>query len=1145
MENRPNPWRLNLLVIAALMFAVFGAVARPAAALGYTITVGDAFVDANNPPCTTGITTMLFTAVLSPPAPASGISFDFAAVDGPPPNGATANLDYVPILSNGTANFSAGATSATIPVIINCNSGAEGDEIFYLNLANPVGATLPKQPAIGTIRGVPTLSISDASVVEGNTGTSDLEFVVSIPRAAATDLDFTADTADDTATVGDNDYTQLSAAPFTIPAGDLSTKVIVKVKGDTKNEANETLDLSLTAGGANVFFADNAAKGTIVNDDDAPVVTVACTSPVAEGTASSCTVSLSAASGQDTTVKVSTLDGTAQAGSDYTAIATPIDVTIAAGATSAAPFSVSTLNDTPAVNEADENFFVVLSAPTNAIIGPGLDKAEVVITDNDPLPTVAIGNAQVLEGPDGDTRVLAFPVNLSGTPTQQTITIKYSTADGTAQADATAGAVPDGGDYLSASGGIATFTPGVTSQNISIIVNGDNLDEPPFETFTVTIAASDPSGLVITNKTGTGTIQDDDNPPTASVTIAPIVEGNSGTTPATFNVVLSGPSGFPIAFNYATANSTAIAPDDYSTASGTVNIDAGDTTGSFSVDVNGDKASENNETFLVNYSGASHVALPTSTTATIIDDDSGPNISVVSKSVTEGNSASVELIELTLDAPSGKEVRVTYSTKDGTAQSDVTPDAIPSGGDYTRIAASEIVFPPNVTSLKVPVEIRGDQLDEDNETFSITLSNAVNGTITGGTGTVTILDDDTPPTVSIGDATTPSEGNDGQITSAVFVISLSAQSGRRVSVEFSTADIEAKGGVDYVPDSRTITFEPGATTQTVSIAVIGDNADEPNESFAGRIAIVNLGTLTPGRMDGKATIYDDDGSTLSVGDVSKNEGSGNSSTLFRFPVTLSGATSFPVTVRWSTGNLEATAPADFGAVSNQTLTFNANGTQYADVAVVGDDAAEADESFVVTLSSPSGAQIGDGLGRGEIVNDDHIGVTVGCTPRGAGNMAPTSVVTVTEGDAGVKFVDCQINLSASSSVTLTIYYQTHDGTATAPQDYVSAANNPIIVPPGTTSQRLSVAVNGDKQAEANEDFTLQLSGAKTTAIPVSIVGDNLYEGDEFFWLNIESSVDPMVVLTQNQVKITIVDDEALNRVYFPLVYRFAGTPLGN
>src|SRR5207253_2628112 len=131
--------------------------------------------------------------------------------------------------------------------------------------------------------------------------------------------------------------------------------------------------------------------------------------------------------------------------------------------------------------------------------------------------------------------------------------VEYATADGTAIAPS---------DYQSASGTVK-FLPGVTSQTVTVEVNGDT-DPEPDESFFVNLTS--PSNLTIGGGQGAGTILNDDQ--SISVSDVSGAEGSQAGLP--FVISLSGPASRPISVDYATADGTATDDQDYMGRSGTV-----------------------------------------------------------------------------------------------------------------------------------------------------------------------------------------------------------------------------------------------------------------------------------------------------------------------------------------------------------------------------------------------------------------------------------------------------------------------------------------------------------------------------------------------------------------------------------------------
>src|SRR5262249_5965502 len=147
-----------------------------------------------------------------------------------------------------------------------------------------------------------------------------------------------------------------------------------------------------------------------------------------------------------------------------------------------------------------------------------------------------------------------------------------------------------------------------------------------------------------------------------------------------------------------------------------------------------------------------------------------------------------------------------------------------------------------------------------NETFTVNLSNPVNGAIAsgGGTGTGTIIDDDPAPSLSINDVSVL-EGNSGT-TNAVSTVTISAPSGLAAQASFATADGPATAGSDYQAQSGTLSFAPGTTAQTVTVAVNGDIAVEADETFS--VNLSNAVNATIARGTGTGTIVNDDANSV-------------------------------------------------------------------------------------------------------------------------------------------------------------------------------------------------------------------------------------------------------------------------------------------
>src|SRR6185312_16082342 len=148
--------------------------------------------------------------------------------------------------------------------------------------------------------------------------------------------------------------------------------------------------------------------------------------------------------------------------------------------------------------------------------------------------------------------------------------------------------------------------------------------------------------------------------------------------------------------------------------------------------------------------------------------------------------------------------------------------------DYTS-SNLIITFPPGTTTQAFAVTVAGDVLDEADDTFVVNLTTPTNATIADPQGLGTIVDDDPLPSLAINDVSRV-EGNSG-IANLTFTATLSAASGRTVTVNFATSDGTATAPADYTSSSGTLTFNPGVLTRTIAVPVVGDTRDEFDETF--------------------------------------------------------------------------------------------------------------------------------------------------------------------------------------------------------------------------------------------------------------------------------------------------------------------------
>jgi probable HAF family extracellular repeat protein len=198
---------------------------------------------------------------------------------------------------------------------------------------------------------------------------------------------------------------------------------------------------------------------------------------------------------------------------------------------------------------------------------------------------------------------------------------------------------------------------------------------------------------------------------------------------------------------------------------------------------------------------------------------------------------------------------------------------------------------------------------------------------------------------------------------------------------------------------------------------------------------------------------------INVGDVSVTEGHSGTQTA-TFTVTLSAASTQEITVAYATASGTAAAGSDYQSASG-TVSFAAGQTtKTISVTVNGDRTPEPNETFLVNLSQPTGAIVGDGQGTGTIVDDE---------PRISIND-----VAIVEGNSGTRVFVFTVTLSAPSDVAVNVAFSTVNGTAKAGEDY-NAQSGTLTFAPGQTSKTISIVVRGDRKREANETFFVNLT----------------------------------------------------------------------
>ena len=413
----------------------------------------------------------------------------------------------------------------------------------------------------------------------------------------------------------------------------------------------------------------------------------------------------------DKTITLGFSDSTATLADDYTVGATAL--TLSAGTTSVTT-TITAVSDT--VDEDGETILITAMLD-DAQIGV---QQTITITDDDPEPGLTLSPAT--QSVDEEAGSATFTVALDAASGRE-VRVHYATADGSAVSGS-------GNDYTEASGTL-TFSAGDESKTLTVAILDDSVDEAD-EDFT--LALSNSVNATVTAGTATVTITDTEAV-SWDVSASPAAISETGGTSTV--TVSSGAVSFPgdktITLGF--SDSTATLADDYTVGATALTLSAGTTSVTTTITAVSDTVDEDDETILVT-AMLDDAQIGVQQTVTITDDDPEPGLTLGPATQSVDEEAGSATFTVTLDAASGREVRVDYATADGSAVSG-------SGNDYTE-ASGTLTFSAEDESKTLTVAILDDSVDEADEDFTLALSNAVNATVTTGTATVTITDGAVP-----------------------------------------------------------------------------------------------------------------------------------------------------------------------------------------------------------------------------------------------------------------------------------------------------------------------------------------------------------------------------------------------------------------
>jgi len=658
--------------------------------------------------------------------PSTGIvSMDYATQNG----GALAGVDFV--ATSGSLNFAAGETAKTVKVTLINDTAPESSEAFNLVLSALNGATTldPVGTAIIAENDAAAVSNSNLLVDDIVVGESQdyADFLVRLDRPNTATVEVNYSTFQRTASGNYYDYVNASGY-LTFAPGEMVKTVRVEMINDSALEETESFGLELSSQSANATLARKIATATIIDNDvesGTPVVTIT-DFVIDEATKeANFVITLDRPANSVVSMDYATQNGGALAGVDF--VATSGSLNFAAGET-AKTVKVTLINDT--APESSEAFNLVLSALNGATTLDPVGTA--IIAEND---AAAVSNSNLLVDDIvvGESQDYAdFLVRLDR-PNTATVEVNYSTFQRTASGNYY--------DYVNASGYL-TFAPGEMVKTVRVEMINDTVHEGS-EVFGLELS-SQSANATLARKIATATIIDNDaesGTPEVRVSDAVVDEASSL---AHVSVTLDRPSVGNVTVTYAVQAATAAAGSDFTVfPTQTLGFAPGETAKVVTVGIINDAATEPAEIIDITITSAIGATVGDGRGHLVIMDNDGtpvitPVLDLRNVLAVEGQGY-VDCLA-TLSAPTLNTVVVNYQTVAGTASG--------NGSDFVN-QSGVLTFGPGETFKTIRVTTVDDAATEAQEAFTLQLSSPTNAVLGNATASVTLLDNDSPPPVSM------------------------------------------------------------------------------------------------------------------------------------------------------------------------------------------------------------------------------------------------------------------------------------------------------------------------------------------------------------------------------------------------------------
>ena len=881
------------------------------------------------------------------------------------------------------------------------------------------------------------------------------------------------------------------ASPIIVPVGVESVPLILTAADDADTIA-QTLNFLLTAPAAGAGYmlnAVNAAPVTITpslaspltvefDRADVSIKEAAAANPDIGGVAFN--VVLSDLPRGSVEVPVVTRDGTATAGTDYTAISRTLTFT---GSTLSQRVMIELADDD--VYEGNETFTVEFGDLSGSGVTAGAVSVVTVTIDNDDAkePELAISVSESVIGTGRSSTGITITVTNGVTPPAN-LPVNFSTS-GTATRDDYTLTLAHTGRNIAASLNSVPLSGSSTGLRMQVVADGDG-DE------TATFTLEDGIGYTVSSTAGSATVEIQGQLEITFRESALTVNENAGTfnvRVAAVDVDVGGPSTdrvdmvtlrIPLV-----VTGTTTAGEDYPASLFTAEINVGSSQGEMSISVIDDAIYEDSETLIVSFgdlsgSGMQPGFIPR-LTVTITDNDA-LSVSFVNAAQTVAEDAGTVNLVLRPDHAPGSPVTFTVSTAPQDPAATVAVD---------YMLPTSVTLDAGATSALLPLTLVNDRLAEEDERFALSLTtSAARVTPPADPAVITIVDDEIELSVT---ATPSTIGRGG--TSTITITADPAPSRENLTIPFrisgagiSAADYTLTAGSTTFPALTGNVILPASQASVELTLTAADDAYTPTEMLVFRLAgsvdyafgatdrvtvTIDPRVVTPPVVPPVGPL------TAQFADAALEVAENGGTVEVTVQLSTSLATAITIPVMTTAGT--ATAGSDYTALSGAgaTVTFAANATgaalmQTVSIPISDDTLYEADETFTVEFGSLAGT---GGVTAGPrdsvtvtIADDDTLTIT--------GFSAATMLV-----DEGAGTVNVDVAFGAALPAPLELKYTWSAGTATLVDDFDPVhLQRALLSNTGATGFRIRAAITDDGIAENDETIFIDLSAAPNVTI---------------------------------------------------------------